>query len=183
MRFPLRRLASLAVIASCVALGAPLRAEEGAPDGWFEGRPPDGSFRVRGPVSFESFRQDDDKDPARKLVTQGVRGTEPAAFDGKTLWIASCIERTDDARSESERIEETIAQWAMQARPAYQRPVTAGALAGVEFEIGDQTKTIRARVFAPAHRTCTLLVQWNRYAKPRPQDVQRFFESFTPTAR
>jgi len=186
MRFPPRRLATLAAFASLVALAAPLHAGERAPasgDGWFEGRPPDGSFQVMGPVAFEAFTQEDAKDPAHQLVTQGVRGTQPAAFDGKTLWVASCVERRDDARSESERIQETLAQWAKQARPAYQRPVKAGALDGVEFEIADRTKTIRVRVFAPPRRTCSVLVQWQHYAKPRPEDVARFFDSFTPTSR
>jgi hypothetical protein len=182
MRFPLRRLATFATLAAVVALAAPPHAAASS-DAWFEGRPPDGSFRVMGPVAFEPFTQEDEKDPASDSVTQGVRGTQSVAFDGKTHWIASCVVRRDDARSESERIEEALANWSKQARPAYQRPVKTGALEGLEFEIADRVKTIRVRLFAPPRRTCTVLVQWPHVAKPRPEDVARFFDSFTTTAR
>ena len=51
---------------------------------------------------------------------------------------------------------------------------------GVEFEMSDRQKTLRVRVVAPAGRTCTLLVQWNRVAKPRAETVDHFLGSFEP---
>jgi hypothetical protein len=34
------------------------------------------------------------------------------------------------------------------------------------------------RVFPARDRVCTLLVQWNPYAKPADADIERFFASF-----
>lgn len=180
VRVPTLRSASVAAALAfaCAAFGA--RAADPAADGWREARPPDGSFRVRMPAEFESFQQESEKDPDRTLFTQGVRATQSAALGGKTLYVASCVALARDARGARERIEETVAQWAGQSQLHYRAPVRAGSLDGVEFEISDRVKKMRVRVFAPRDRTCTLLVQWNLYAKPRAADVTRFLDSFEP---
>ena len=147
-------------------------------DGWFDGIPPDGSFRVRGPVAFQGFAQEDEKGPRGMQRTQGVRASQPGAFDGITKYVASCLIDASDRRDEKVRIEETLARWREQADFRYRRPVTNGKLSGVEFEMSDPAKTLRLRVFAPAGRVCTLFVQWNPYAKPRDEDIERFLASF-----
>jgi hypothetical protein len=149
-----------------------------AADGWFDGTPPDGSFRVRGPVAFQGFAQADEKDPKAKQSTQGVRATSLGAFDAVTKYVASCLIDASDARPGKVRLEETLARWKEQADFAYRRDVANGKLAGVEFEMSDPKKTLRFRVFAPPGRVCTLFVQWNPVAKPREQDLERFLASF-----
>jgi hypothetical protein len=61
--------------------------------------------------------------------------------------------------------------------------VTAGGTQGTEFQLSDPKKTLRVRVFAPAERTCTVLVQWNQWAKPREEDIARFLDSFATGKR
>lgn len=164
----------------CVAFAA--RAAENAAgpgaDGWYDASPPDGSFRVRGPVPFQAFTQEDEKDRADKARIDGVRASQAAAFDGLTKYVASCAVQPGDARSATARLDETLATWKKQAEFLYRRPVRNGKLDGIEFEIADPQKTLRVRVFAAPSRTCTLLVQWNHYAKPREDEIVRFLDSF-----
>lgn len=148
-----------------------------APDGWFDGAPPDGSFRVRGPAAFEGFANEDQK-KAPGVRTEGVRATQPGAFDGVTKYVASCLIDAKDRRPEKVRIEETLERWHEQAGFRYRRPVANGKLAGVEFEMADPAKVLRLRVFAPAGRVCTAFVQWNPYAKPSDETIERFLTSF-----
>lgn len=172
---------ALAAVLAWAALDA--RAAEPERDAWREGRPPDGSFRVRVPVEFEAFRQENEKDPEAKVETQGVRATQSAAFDGKILYVASCLVVQGETRSESQRIEETVASWAAQSELASKRTIELSGVRGVEFELADRVKQMRVRILAPARRTCTVLVQWNHYARPSEADIDRFLDSFELTGR
>lgn len=172
--------AACAVLLLSFAVAAAEPATDAAPaaDGWFDGAPPDGSFRVRGPVAFQSFAAEDGMNAGGTQRTQGVRATQPGAFDGVTKYVASCLVDVKDHRDDKARIEETLMRWKQQGDFLYRRPVANGKLAGVEFEMADPSKTLRLRVFAPTGRVCTLLVQWNPYAKPRDEDIERFLASF-----
>ena len=186
--YTLHRSLAACIAFALLASGTPAaRAADPKPaagrDGWFEGVPRDHSFRVRGPAAFETFHQEDGKDPAHAPRTEGVRATQPAAFDGVNRYMASCVVQEGDRRDAKQRIEETLAHWSAQAKFLYQRPARAGNLDGTEFQIADRTRTMRVRVFATRTRTCTVLVQWNRVAKPREDDVVRFLDSFTPSER
>lgn len=175
--------ASIAIAFGATAVRAAEPSAVPGPDGWFEGAPPDGSFRVRGPVRFEAFSQEDARGSTGTDLTQGVRATQPAAFDGTVRYIASCVERKPDTRSSAERMDESLAYWAGQVDFAYRREVAVGTEKGVEFQIADPNKAMRVRVYAPRGRTCTWLVKWDHFAKPRMEDVGRFLESFELRAR
>lgn len=173
----LRRILLVTCVASAACATA-AHAADAKPDadGWYEGIAPDGSFRVRGPVPFEPFTQSPNSEA--KSTTAGLRAAKRGAFDGKTQYIASCVRDPADARSADERIEASAADWKEQADFRYRRTVEAGAQRGTEFELSDPKKTLRVRVFAPPERTCTIIAQWNVWAKPREADVTRFLESF-----
>jgi hypothetical protein len=183
MRIPARsRLADVAL--ACIALltlsfGVARAASNATSDAWFDGTPPDGSFRVQGPVAFEPFAVPSDKEGGAH--TQGVRATRPGAFGAVTKYVASCVVDAKDQRPAKVRLEETLIRWHQQADFAYRRDVANGALAGVEFQMSDPQKTLRLRVFAPPGRVCTAFVQWAPVAKPREADIERFLASFTPT--
>jgi len=169
------------VVLGFVALAA--HAAEKAPvpgtDGWYDATPPDGSFHVRGPVPFQAFLQEDDEPSAAKARTDGVRASQSGAFDSITKYIASCSVLQGDERSAPVRLEAMLANWKKQADFLYRKPVRSGKLDGFEFEIADPKKTLRVRVFAARGRDCTVLVQWNHYAKPREDEIVRFLDSFT----
>jgi hypothetical protein len=156
----------------------PAATPKPAADGWYDGVPPDGSFHVRGPVAFQSYAQEDKEKPKESARTQGVRAIQAGAFDATTKYIATCVVDPSDTRGDKARLASTLVKWTVQADVAYQRPVTAGKLTGVEFQIADPQKTLRVRLFAAPERICTLYVQWNPYAKPRDEDIDRFLGSF-----
>jgi hypothetical protein len=59
------------------------------------------------------------------------------------------------------------------------RPIELGSSPG--FEMADDAKAIRARVYAPSAGTCTVLVSWPPYAKPSDADLERYLDSFKTT--
>lgn len=172
-----------AVLGTWIALGAGLAARPARaadPEAVHVGISPDGSFRVRGPVAFHPLATEDAHEPVR---TVGVEAVQHGAFDGVTKYVASCVVDAADRRGAAQRIEATLARWKAQAPFQYQTDVEIGKLAGVEFQLSDRQKTLRVRVVAPPGRTCTVLVQWNRFAKPRAEAVDRFLASFEPRKR
>jgi hypothetical protein len=177
------RRAALAcnILLAFLSIGLPVDAADAAKpaaDDWYEGAPPDGSFHVRAPAPFQPFGVRDAVQTDNKIHTQGVRATQPGAFDAVTKWIASCVVDPDDRRKDVVRVEETLMRWQKQADFEYRRPVSVAKVSGVEFQMSDPNKTLRVRVFPGPDRVCTLLVQWNPYAKPKDEDVDRFFTSF-----
>jgi len=183
VRFARRAALACAVVLTSFPIGSPLLAAHAAdeaakPDDWYEGTPPDGSFHVRAPVPFETFAQRDSGGPESKAHTQGVRASQAGAFDAVTKYVASCVVDPDDRRKDEVRVQETLGRWAEQADFAYRRPVKTGNTPGVEFQMSDPSKTLRVRVFPARDRVCTVLVQWNPYAKPSEADIDRFFASF-----
>lgn len=165
------------LLAVWIAIGAAsvARGEAAGSETAHEGVPSDGSFRVRGPAAFRPLASEG-KSGSENTV--GVESSEAGAFDGVTKYVASCVREDGDRRDAAARIEETLAHWQRQAAFQYRKDVQIGKLAGVEFQIADRRKAMRVRVLAPPGRTCTLLVQWNHFAKPRAADVERFLASF-----
>jgi hypothetical protein len=184
---PSARRAALAcvIVLTFLSIGLPVRAARAADagakqaaDDWYEGTPPDGSFHVRGPARFEPYGvRDATKDT--KVRTQGVRATQAGAFDAVTKYIASCVVDPDDKRKGIVRVEESVMLWQKQNVDfTYRRPFKVANVSGVEFQMSDPNKTLRVRVFPGPDRVCTVLVQWNPYAKPSDADIDRFLGSF-----
>ena len=175
-----RRVERAAIARACLALwiaigaASAANAEAEASATAHEGVPSDGSFRVRGPVAFGRLASEGKRGSEN---TVGVEASQAGAFDGTTKYIASCVREAPDAAA-AKRIEETLAHWQKQAAFQYRKDVKVGRLAGVEFQIADRRKAMRVRVLAPPGRTCTLVVQWNHFAKPRAAEVEGFLGSF-----
>jgi hypothetical protein len=161
----------------------PTAAPKPGADGWYEGTPPDGSFRVLGPVPFQGYASEDKAKPKEQPATQGVRASQVGAFDATTKYVANCNVDPSDRRGDKARLQSTLVQWTSQVAAAYERPITAGPHAGIEFEISDPNKTLRVRLIAAPERICTLFVQWNPVAKPREADIDRFLGSFALAER
>ena len=176
-------LASFALGERSACAAEPSATDKPGADGWYDAAPPDGSFRVRGPLPFQSYAQHAKGKSNQDVLTQGVRASQPGAFDAVTKFLASCTIDPSDRRGDKARIEANFVKWAAQVEPAYRRPIEVGKFPGVEFQMGDPKKTLRVRIIAGPQRICTLFVQWNAYSKPSDADIDRFLGSFAFTNR
>jgi hypothetical protein len=176
-----RAALACAVVLTSLSIGLPIRAADAptkSADDWHDGTPPDGSFHVRGPAPFEPYGVRDATQDT-KVRTQGVRASQPGAFDAITKYVASCVVDPDDKRKDIVRVEESVMRWQNQNIDfTYRRPFKVANVSGVEFQMSDPNKTVRVRVFPGPERVCTLFVQWNPYAKPSDADIDRFLGSF-----
>jgi hypothetical protein len=153
-------------------------APKPGPDGWYDARPIDESFVVRVPGVYQSFSEDGKTSAGAATHTVGVRANVPAAFGSVTLYVASCIRQQGDTRTPSERVQAVVDHWKKLGRMRFQRPIESGPDPGFEFEIADDVKVIRSRIYAPAVGTCTVLTSWRPYAKATDADIEKYLDSF-----
>jgi hypothetical protein len=154
------------------------------PDGWYDASPPDNSFNVRMPGVYRGFAQDGTSDAGALTYIVGVRAILSAAFGGQTDYVASCIQHEGDKRNPKERLQAIIDRWDERGgTKRYRKYIPSESQPGFEFEFTDDVKVLRARLYAPAAGTCTLLVTWRPAAKPSDADIEKFFGSFALTKR
>lgn len=145
---------------------------------WQDAVASDRYFSIRFPGPFQMFSDPTETEAGHKGTTIGVRGNVPAAFDGSSMFVASCILAPTDDRKPAERINRVLEVWAERTDFEYRKPVDLDGTPGVEFQFADAVKVLRARVYATSDRTCTVLVHWKPYAKPSEADLATFFDSF-----
>jgi hypothetical protein len=190
------RFAALVVLVIASAAGVAIAAERAAettrpdaaapkpgPDGWYDARPIDDSFSVRLPGVFHAFRDEGKTETGVATESIGVRADVTTAFGGVTTYAASCTTQKGDARPPEERLQAVVDYWESQGTMGFRRPIESGPVPGFEFEIGDDKKVIRSRIYAPKSRTCTVLMWWPRYAKPSDADIGKYLDSFQFTKR
>ena len=153
------------------------------PDGWYDARPIDESFVVRIPGAYQPFSEDGKTAAGAVTHTEGVRAKVTAAFGAVTLYVASCIREKGDTRTQKERLQASADHWKKLGVMRFQRPIESGPDPGFEFEIADDVKVIRSRIYAPAAGTCTVLTSWRPYARSTDADVERYLDSFQVTRR
>jgi hypothetical protein len=151
--------------------------EQGA-DGWYDASPPDGSFKIRMPGVYSGFAEDGTTDSGAVTYTVGVRANLSAAFGVQTGYVASCIQQKGDKRNAKERLQSMIDRWDKLGTMRYRNHIDSASHPGFEFEMADDVKVLRARFYAPANRSCTLLLTWRPPAKPSDADIEKFFGSF-----
>jgi hypothetical protein len=173
----LARRFGVALVALAASVGA------AAPDGWREARSPDGYFRIEMPGAFQPFAEDTETKDGIKGRTTGVRANVGAAFGATNAYVASCLVPLGDERTPEERVRAGMEYWQKLKPLHYHKPVKLGDVPGVEFQLSDDVKVIRSRVYAPGDRTCTLLMHWRPFAKPPDAEIDRFFDSFRLTSR
>ncbi len=181
-------LASAAGVAvAAEATGKTTRLESAPPqpgaDGWYDARPFDDSFAVRIPGVFQAFTEDGKTEAGGPSRTVGVRANVTAAFGGVTNYAASCTTQKRDTREPKQRLQSVIDHWESLGMMRYRRPVESDAVPGFEFEMADDVKVIRTRIYAPKAGTCTVLVSWRPYAKPSDADIDKYLDSFRFTRR
>ncbi len=157
------------------AVAPPMKA---GPDGWYDASPPGASFVVRFPGVFQGFVEDGTTEAGAVTSTVGVRATLTAAFGSQTSYVASCIQQKNDKRTQKERLQSIIDRWDTIGAMRYRKPLESASMPGLEFEMADDVKVLRGRLYAPANGTCTLLVSWRPAAKPSDADLEKFFDSF-----
>lgn len=153
------------------------------PDGWYEARSTDGSFVVRVPGLFQAFTEDGKSKTGVPTHTVGVRANVGAAFGSATSYVASCISRKGDERTPKARLESVVGYWESIGVMRSQRPAGLGPIPGFEFEMADDVKVMRARIYAPKVGTCTVLLSWRPFAKPSEADIDKYLGSFQFTKR
>jgi len=151
---------------------------EPGPDGWYDASPPDDSFEVRMPGVYRGFAEDGTTDAGTVTYTAGVRANLSAAFGAQTNYVASCIQQQGDERNATERLQAIIDRWEKLGTMRYRKAIASASQPGFEFEMADDVKVLRARLYAPARGTCTLLLTWRPAAKPSDADIEKFFGSF-----
>jgi hypothetical protein len=151
------------------------------PDGWYDARPIDDSFVVRVPGVFQAFTEASATESGAATRTVGIRANLVAAFGGSTSYVASCITQKGDARTAEQRLASIVGRWEGVGMMRFKRPIQLGKSPGVEFEMADDVKVIRARAYAPKAGTCTVLVSWPHYAKQSAADVEKYLDSFQLT--
>lgn len=156
---------------------------EPGPDGWYDASPPDDSFNVRMPGVYRAFAEDGTTDAGAVTHTVGVRANLSAAFGAQTSYVASCIEQQGDKRNAKERLQSMIDRWDKLGTMRYRKHIASASQPGFEFEMADDVKVLRARLYAPAAGTCTLLLSWRPAAKPSDADIEKFFGSFALARR
>lgn len=156
--------------------------EPGA-DGWYDASPPDASFRVRMPGVYRGFAEDGTNEAGAVTYTVGVRADLSAAFGVQTNYVASCIQQKGDTRNAKERLQAVIDRWEKLGTMRYRKFIEGKPQPGFEFEMADDVKVLRARLYAPAAGTCTLLITWRPPAKPSDADIEKFFGSFALAKR
>jgi hypothetical protein len=154
---------------------------EPGPDGWFDARPPDDSFRVRLPVAYRGFGEKGQTEAGVATHTVGVRANAVGAFGGATNYVASCIVQENDARSPKERLQAVVDRWEKLGLMRFRQQLDGGPHPGFDFEMADDVKVIRARIYAPKQGTCTILLSWRPFAKPSEADIAKFLDSFELT--
>ncbi|RIK96413.1 MAG: hypothetical protein DCC71_22445 [Proteobacteria bacterium] len=184
---------ALACAAIALALASPARAADPkpdapaakpGPDGWYDAAPPDASFEVRLPGAFEATVDDGPDDEGVLMHSSGVRATVPGAFGGSTAYAAHCNRLEGEARTPRERVLAGVEQWEKLRPLQYRKPIEQHGVAGIEFQLKDDVKVMRARIVAPPDgRTCTVLLHWRPFAKPREADVAKYLDSFRVRAR
>lgn len=150
-------------------------------DGWYDARPIDDSFGVRVPAVFQAFNEDSTSESGAATHTRGVRTNVAAAFGGVTNYVASCITQEGDSRTPEQRLEAVVGRWEKAGMMRFRREMALGQSPGFEFEMADDVKVIRARIYAPKAGTCTVLVSWRPYAKPSDADLEKYLDSFKTT--
>jgi hypothetical protein len=168
--------------AAGVAIAAESSRDPGA-DGWYDASPSDASFRVRMPAVSQAFTKDGTNDAGVATHTVGVRADVTAAFGGQTNYLASCTQQEHDERTAKERLQAIIDRWTRLGRVRYRSQLGADSQFGFEFEIVDDVKVIRSRIYAPDSRTCTVLLSWRPYAQPSDADIEKYLGSFVPARR
>ena len=154
------------------------------PDGWYDASPPDNSFKVRMPGVYREFAEDGTTDAGTVTSTVGVRADLSAGFGLQTMYVASCIQQKGDKRSAKDRLQSIIDRWDnLAGTMRYGEHIDSTSQPGFEFEKADDVKVLRARLYAPAAGTCTLLVTWRPAAKPSDADIGKFFGSFALAKR
>lgn len=148
------------------------------PDGWYDAVAPDASFEIRMPGVYRGFADETKTDAGVVTSTVGVRTNLAAAFGASTTYVASCTRQQGDARSAKERLQTVIDGWESRGTMQYRKPLESAKQPGIEFEMADDVKVLRVRVFAPAAGTCTLLVTWRAPATPSEAEFEKFFGSF-----
>jgi len=152
-------------------------------DGWYDARPIDESFLVRIPSVFQAFAEQGRSEDGAATLTVGVRAKVTAAFGGATIYFATCVDQEGDEREPEERLREVIDHWEQRGMMRFRRPVEAGSIPGFEFEIADDVKVMRSRIYAPKVGTCTVLISWRPFAKPSDADIDKYLDSFQFTKR
>ncbi len=148
------------------------------PDGWYDANAPDGSFKVRIPGMFRGFVETGTSDAGAIEHTVGVRANLPAAFGSEVTYTASCIQQEGDKRSAKERLQAVIDRWDALGSMLYRKQIDSTSPPGFEFEMADDFKVMRVRLFALARGNCTLLLTWRPVAKPSDAEIAKFFDSF-----
>jgi hypothetical protein len=156
---------------------------EPGPDGWYDASPPDNSFKVRMPGMYRGFAEDGTTDAGSVTYTVGVRANLSAAFGVQTSYVASCIQQKGDNSNAKERLQAMIDRWDKLGTMRYRKHIASASQPGFEFEMADDVKVLRARLYAPAAGTCTLLLTWRPAAKPSDADIEKFFGSFALAKR
>ena len=156
---------------------------EPGPDGWYDASAPDGSFKVRIPGVFRGFAEEGTNEAGAVTYTVGVRANVSAAFGATTNYTASCIQQKGDKRSAKQRLQTIIDHWDKLGSTRYRKHIDSASQPGFEFEMADDFKVLRVRLFAPAQGTCTVLLTWLPVAKPSDADIEKFFNSFALTKR
>ena len=152
-------------------------------DGWYDARPIDDSFSVRMPAVFQAFTEEGKTEAGVATRTVGVRANAGAAFGGVTSYAASCVTQNGDTRPPKQRLQDVVGHWESRGMVSFRRPIESGSYPGVEFELADDVKVIRSRVYAPKLGTCTVLMSWRPFAKPSDADIDKFLDSFQFTRR
>jgi hypothetical protein len=150
---------------------------------WQDAVAPDHYFGIRFPGPFQMFSDPSETEAGHKGTTHGVRGIVPGAFGGSNTFVASCIVAPDDDRKPDERIKAVIERWEKRIVLDYRKPIDLDGNPGIEFQFADDVKVLRSRVYATPDRTCTVLVYWKPYSKPRDADLATFFDSFKLLSR
>jgi hypothetical protein len=179
-------LLSLASVAGIAVAAEPTRKateiEAPAPkpdaDGWYQATPIDASFVVQIPALFQAFSEEGKTESGAVTRTVGVRGKARAAFGGVTSYIATCVEQEGDERDQNDRLRAVINRWTDRGILRFQRQLETGPIPGYEFEIADDVKVMRSRIYAPKTGTCTVLISWRPFAKPSDADIARYLDSF-----
>lgn len=149
------------------------------PDGWYDAKPPDASFEVRIPGPYQAFLDAGSNDRGVKTRTAGVRANVPGAFGGSVAYVASCNHPEQESRDAKDRLQAGIDQWMELSELQYRKPIEQAGVPGVEFQLKDDVKVLRARLFAPPDgRLCTVLLHWRPFAKPSDADIAKYLDSF-----
>lgn len=160
------------------AEAAPLDATASDSTRWREARPPNGYFQILIPGPFDAFADPAETDNGVKGEVNGVRANLPGAFGGKTQYAASCVVAPGDTRTQKERIQAGMDHWERLTVLHWRKPIELQGVPGVEFQLADDLKVLRLRVYAPEDRTCTLLMHWRPFSKPTDAHIAKFFDSF-----